>query len=193
MASRIFRFFLATVAVAASTSLYPVQAWASRTPPPEVAPVVYQNVKYVAVIWGWTAGYDQNGGIIEAQDPVTHAKLWSFEVYDVVYDHSWETDVQDIFISSMTLEGSSLMVENERGDIYRVDLTAPPNSEQFIVQLQTPGNADNRATTSGNADNRATTSTGCSFAHSPLRATAMPFIFILGLLATYHRRNSVRR
>lgn len=107
-----------------------------RAAPPDVWPVVYNGVRYVAlrsrvVEWrdvnngymSWTdEKLDQNGGYIEARDEKTDALLWRLKVYTVAHNAALERDVQDVFIKSMEIRDGALIVVNERGDRFSVDL-----------------------------------------------------------------------
>ena len=56
----------------------------------------------------------------------TSAELWTIKVYDVVYKPGMETDVQDVFIVSMTkdpADENKLRITNENGKEYVVDIS----------------------------------------------------------------------
>ena len=50
---------------------------------------------------------------------------WEKEVYTVEYNPDLESDVQDVFITSLNIEDGKLVVVNEKGDVYKVDLSSP--------------------------------------------------------------------
>jgi MYXO-CTERM domain-containing protein len=77
--------------------------------------LVFEGVKFVA-------GYDE-GGIIEARDPNTDQRLWQQQIYEVEVSDAIEGDVQWVFIASIWIDNGALMVLNERGGTYRVDIT----------------------------------------------------------------------
>lgn len=93
-------------------------AFARRAPPQPVAPVVYQGVRYEAPTF---AQCGQNGGCVVAYDDAGGARLWLLRVYCTHYDTSKETDVQDIFITSLVVEGGQLVVTNEKGQHFSID------------------------------------------------------------------------
>lgn len=64
----------------------------------------------------------QNGGYIEARDLKTNEVLWGIQVYETQTDPKLETDVQDVFITALSIDGDTLKVSNERGEIYLVAL-----------------------------------------------------------------------
>jgi hypothetical protein len=93
---------------------------AKRTPPPDVPPVVYEGVRYEAPPFSNDCG--QNGGSVVAYDSATDAQLWTLQVYCTQYDPNLETDVQDVFITSLEIENGRLSVVNEKGLHYTIDL-----------------------------------------------------------------------
>jgi hypothetical protein len=94
--------------------LCPPAAFAKRAAPKPVSPVVYGGVEYRASVWDM--------GFVEAVDVASHKKLWRTRVYYVWYMPLAEKDVQDIFVTSLTVQDGNLLVRNESGRSYRVDL-----------------------------------------------------------------------
>jgi len=86
---------------------------------PGVEPVEAGGIRYDV-----GRGFAQNGGIIAATDIATGKELWTLEVYRTDYDAAEEADVQDRFITGMTLseEGSRLLVESENRKAYSIGL-----------------------------------------------------------------------
>lgn len=66
----------------------------------------------------------QNGGTVVAYDESTGEELWDLQVYTTDYDPDEEQDVQDVFITGLSLEAGHLVVSDERGRSHRVDLTS---------------------------------------------------------------------
>lgn len=95
---------------------------AKRTAPPEVPPVIHQGVKYAVSHFGFREGRHQNGGYVEAWDLKNNTKLWEIQVYKTQYVPGLETDAQDVFIVSLDLEGDLLLVKDEAGRLYELDL-----------------------------------------------------------------------
>lgn len=96
---------------------------AKRIPPREVAPVTIGKLRFEVIHWGKERGFSQNGGYIAALDSTSGEELWTLKIYDVEYDPELESDVQDIFIESMskTWFGNKLKLCDERGRKYLVD------------------------------------------------------------------------
>ncbi len=81
-----------------------------RTAPAELAPVVVGDMEYRASA--------SRPGFVEARGP----KVWSRQIYVIVYEPGLEKDVQDVFIKEMKAVDGSLLIVNERGDEYKLDL-----------------------------------------------------------------------
>lgn len=96
---------------------------AKRLGPKNVPPVTIKNTRFEAIHWGKDRGFMQNGGYIVALDKTSGAELWTLKIYDISYDPELESDVQDIFIASMSksLFGNKLKITDERGRKYVVD------------------------------------------------------------------------
>ncbi len=90
-------------------------ALAKRAAPKEVAPLVVGAVEYSVPLWEM--------GFVVATDTATRKELWRVRVYEVPIDPKLEEDVQHVFITSLAVEGGALLVTNERGATYAVDLT----------------------------------------------------------------------
>jgi len=91
---------------------------AKRAKPAEVKPLVHEGVSYRA---GHSADDKGNGGTVEAVDVHTGKRLWMVTVYEVPYDDR-ETDVQDVWITTLAIEKRCLVVTNERQARFCVDL-----------------------------------------------------------------------
>ncbi len=91
--------------------------WAKRAGPKEVEPVVADGVKYVA------SNDSGREGKVEARDAKTDKKLWEVVVYTVKIDPELEEDVQWVFITRLAVKENALLVTNEKGEAYKVDLT----------------------------------------------------------------------
>ena len=94
----------------------------SRVGPQVVAPVVHKNVSYSVGERRQTGNWYQMG-YVEARDAGTRDLLWELMVYEVEYEPGKETDVQEIYITSLRIVDGALQVTNEHGDTYRVNLT----------------------------------------------------------------------
>jgi hypothetical protein len=96
-------------------------AEAKRVPPRDVEPVIYKDVKYIAPHFK-IINKEVRRGYVEAWDRKTNKKLWEIQVYKIDDDPKLEQDVQDIFITSLTIKNDRLVVVNERKERYEIDL-----------------------------------------------------------------------
>lgn len=92
---------------------------AKRGPPKEVEPVIYNGINY-------TASHEKMG-YVEAFNNTTGKKLWEIKVYDVKIDPNMEADVQWIFITNLSIVNGKLIVINEAGVIYEIDMPDAPH------------------------------------------------------------------
>lgn len=136
-------------------------AMAKRQAPAEVPPVTNGNVRYEAP--HFTNPCDQNGGCVVAYDNATNAVVWSIRVYCTHYDTSLETDVQDVFITSLAVENGQILVTNEKGRHFTID----PATQQVT--------GDARGCDGG-------TSGGCSYLAARPMPTAGWLVGALGVL-----------
>ena len=91
-------------------------AFAKRGAPKPVAPVSVGELEYRAC-------YDVDHlGSVEVWDLKTHSQIGSILVYKTKYLSRMERDVQWVFITKLEVHGNDMLVVNERGDSYRVDL-----------------------------------------------------------------------
>lgn len=92
------------------------EAWAKRAAPKPVAPVVHNGVQYTAP---HASGRE---GKIVACDANSGKRLWELVVYTVKINPNLEEDVQWVFITGLAIKGDKLLVNNEKGVQYAVDL-----------------------------------------------------------------------
>jgi hypothetical protein len=88
---------------------------AKRPPPKVVKPVTVAGVTFSAP--GWPIG------IVIATDAPSGRELWRQRIYTVRYDRTLEQDVQDVFITSLKIRGNVLLITNERGERFELDLS----------------------------------------------------------------------
>jgi len=62
-------------------------------------------------------------GFVVASDTSSGRELWRQRIYQIHVDPSRERDVQDVFITSLTLRSGSLVIANEHGERYVLDLS----------------------------------------------------------------------
>ena len=87
---------------------------------PENVAISNNGIKYVP-----NSYYDASKGrtyFIEVWDVKTEKKLWERKIYETIYDLTEEQDVQDRFITSLRVEGRKLIITNENGDVYELNL-----------------------------------------------------------------------
>jgi len=95
-----------------------------RVGPPLVAPLVMDDLRIEAIHWGKERGFQQNGGYISVKDKTTEKELWTLKVYVIKYNTQMESDVQDVFIESLSkgIEKGTINVIDEMNRHYVVDL-----------------------------------------------------------------------
>jgi len=94
---------------------------AKRLPPQKVEPVIYNGVKYTAT--------HEKMGYVQAWDIKTGKKLWEKKVYDVKIDSYMEADVQWVFITNLSIKDGKLIVVNENGDKYEIDIESTDTTQ----------------------------------------------------------------
>ncbi len=95
-----------------------------RKGPKAVAPLSVKGIRYEVVKNGRALGFTQTGGVIAAIDEKSGQSLWTLQVYQTHYDEQEEKDVQDVYITQMSLakDGQSLLIANERKQQFQVNL-----------------------------------------------------------------------
>jgi outer membrane protein assembly factor BamB len=94
--------------------LLPSTALTKRRAPKPVPPLVHEGVEYRAP--------HALMGFVEAIDTASGRQLWETRVYYVMIDPLGERDVQDVFITSLQVENGRLLVSNEAGKTFTLDL-----------------------------------------------------------------------
>ncbi len=61
-------------------------------------------------------------GCVEAWDSGKKKLVWRRQIYTVTYDADLEQDVQDVYITGISLKGDILTVTNERDSVYELNL-----------------------------------------------------------------------
>jgi hypothetical protein len=115
--------------ILSSILLLPQLAVAKRGAPKDVPAVVSGGIKYIApdVMPKYRSIYGESkclrsGGCVEARDRQTGKLLWQVEVYQTKYDPNLEQDVQVVYINYLKIDRGKLIIKNEQGDRYMVDL-----------------------------------------------------------------------
>jgi hypothetical protein len=118
----------AFLALALSTSA--AVAFAKRAAPKPVPPVVANGTRF-------TAPHNSMGFVV-ATDIRNGDTLWSRQIYVVKINRAVEGDVQACFITSLKLNSTKLIVTNESGNEYALDLRTldvRPLKGSIVVQL----------------------------------------------------------
>jgi len=109
---------------------------AKRSSPNEVEPVIYSGIKYTAP--------HEKMGYVETFNNITGEKLQEIKVYDVKIDPNMEADVQGIFITNLSVVNGKLIIINEAGIKYEIDIeghdavSRPPSGRGKVMGLDTP-------------------------------------------------------
>ena len=90
-------------------------ASAKRAAPKPVAPVLYRGATYSAPNSGGTSNF------VVASDS-TGKDLFRIKVFDMPIDPKHEEDAQWVFITHLGLSGDSLVVKDEKGRCYVINL-----------------------------------------------------------------------
>ena len=77
----------------------------------------------------------RHGGWVVAYDEASGDKIWQIRVYQTEYDRNLETDVQDVYIRSLSIQDGYLLVRDEDRRIHRVDLS----TRKLVVAVPTAG------------------------------------------------------
>ena len=96
----------------------------SRPAPPKVAPITMDGVRYSQVLNARKHGLPGGAGWLMASKPDSGEVLWTLQVYKVHIDPADETDVQEVYFSSMErVKGRrALKIRNEAGQSFIVDV-----------------------------------------------------------------------
>jgi len=93
-----------------------VSSFAKRVAPPKVTPITVGDITYSAPT--------ENMGYVEARNAKTGDLLWARQIYVVVKHPDLEEDVQDVFISKLERNGDTLVITNEVGSEFNLDLAS---------------------------------------------------------------------
>jgi hypothetical protein len=138
------------------TLLVPQLAFAKRIAPVNVAPVIYEGIRYVA------PNDDGRRGYIEAWNVGTNKKVWELTIFTNGIDPNLEEDVQWVFIKALNIQDGRLMVTSERGKTYQVDVNTKAITQPDSLSSPSPGairdvpDAVKRALTNGSTGNSMT-------------------------------------
>jgi len=96
-----------------------------RLAPKKVPPVTHRGIRYEVPPFGMSGDRGQNGGYVQARTADDNRLLWERLVYRIQYDPALERDVQDVFITSISVseDGHRLLVENDKRERFEMDLS----------------------------------------------------------------------
>ncbi|MDX1563813.1 MAG: hypothetical protein R3236_00340 [Phycisphaeraceae bacterium] len=107
------RTFLCGLALAAAPAS---RLLAKRAAPKPVESIRAGDVEYRASTNNWA------GDSVEAWDVKHKELLWRRQIFVIKFDPNLERDIQDTFITQMKLDGQKMLISNERGSKYELDL-----------------------------------------------------------------------
>jgi hypothetical protein len=95
-----------------------------RQAPKAVNPAKGKKIRYEVVQRAKARGFGQDGGVIAAIDTASGKELWTLVVYSTPYDPKEEEDVQEIYITRLSLnqDENQLVVENEARKSFIINL-----------------------------------------------------------------------
>jgi glucose dehydrogenase len=90
--------------------------------PPDLKPIDYKGIRYIASYVTLPYGPAVSGGYVEAVDIETKRQLWKTRVYKTIkMNKQLETDVQETFMRSFNYAKGFLILE-AGGNNYKIDL-----------------------------------------------------------------------
>ncbi len=95
---------------------------AKRLAPPDIAPIFFEDIQYMVS----TAKNEDNTKAITTLN-ATKADgqvLWTKALYTITFTPELETDVQEVYVTSMALSESNdaILIENEQGASFRIEI-----------------------------------------------------------------------
>ena len=87
---------------------------AKRGAPADVAPVLAKGLEF-------SAPHDAMGFVV-AKGISSGKELWRVRIYEARVNPALERDVQDVFITSLVVKDDTLLITNERGEKFTLDL-----------------------------------------------------------------------
>ncbi|HEX7687844.1 MAG TPA: hypothetical protein VF453_09065 [Burkholderiaceae bacterium] len=106
----------------------PPRVMAKRAGPPKVPPIRIGDLRFEQAAPPRAETSDvQRLGWLSAFRGDSDERLWSVKVYPIVYDPHMESDVRDVWFAHMSAsaDGRQVLIDNERGERYAVDVAAP--------------------------------------------------------------------
>jgi hypothetical protein len=113
-----------TISIVFAFMFFAGNLWAKRVRAPIVEPVVYNNIRYVA------PNDDGRREYVQAFEVATNHKLWEVTVFRNIISPFMEEDLQWFYIKNLQVENGELIVTDEKGRQFAVDL-----EKQTVKQL----------------------------------------------------------
>jgi hypothetical protein len=88
--------------------------FAKRLPAPQVPIIHCHGINYEATF--------SNGGMVKAYSAKTKNLLWEKQIYKIKYQPDLEKDIQDIYIKTMKIKNKNLIIKDEKGRSYLLNL-----------------------------------------------------------------------
>lgn len=117
-------FVIVVILFAFSVYVTPVEA--KRLAPLPVESVTFGGIRYSVI--------NDKVGYVEAWDIQNNQQLWKKEIYNINYSDFLEKDVQDAYITSLRIEDNVLLVTDENGKIYKVDLKTGDKAIPYLTR-----------------------------------------------------------
>jgi hypothetical protein len=117
-----WKIYLAVLLAALFVNADPASA--KRATPKPVSPVVHEGITYSAPNQGGSAVY------VVASD-ATGKEQFRIKVFDTPIDPKMEEDVQWVFITELKSEGDFLLVKDEKGRCFAINLTTRSVSRKY--------------------------------------------------------------
>lgn len=97
---------------------------AKRKAPSEIPSIIFKGKKYIVTHWNKEPAFKQNGGIIEVWNIKKNRLIKRVLIYKIQYKSEIESDIQDVFITSIKLNKSknTIIIVNEKGNIYGLNI-----------------------------------------------------------------------
>jgi len=93
-------------------------ALAKRAAPAQISPVSWQSEVISPVVTRDNRVFQVT---LEARTKNAKKILWKTQLYSIQYNRDLEYDVQEVYLRSLKAENGTIIAEDERGNLYRVD------------------------------------------------------------------------
>ncbi|MCR4285255.1 MAG: hypothetical protein NUV97_04420 [archaeon] len=95
----------------------------SRIKPKNIEPIIHKGVRYsVPHFVGDTENMKHVGGYVEAINVKTNERIWLKEIYKQKYVLGLESDIQEVYITSIKIKNNKIIIQNEAGKEFTLDI-----------------------------------------------------------------------